>query len=199
MASILIHSLKSIAIGHSTKVAGALMKGLPSLEEGGYILIEDDRIAAVGPDSEAPARADRLIDGRGRMALPAWVDSHTHLVFAGSRQQEFVDRIKGLSYEEIASRGGGILNSAARLREMDESELYDRSLERLQEVRQFGTGAIEIKSGYGLSLDSELKNTTGDPPPERNQPHADTGYLPWSTFRTEGVQAGPGGIHSASN
>src|SRR5690606_32422204 len=94
---------------------------------------------------------------QGAMVLPAWVDSHTHLVFAASREQEFVDRIKGLSYEEIAKRGGGILNSARKLAEISEEELYDQSYERLQKLISQGTGAIEIKSGYGLNTASELK------------------------------------------
>jgi len=101
--------------------------------------------------------ADDTIDATGRFVLPAWVDSHTHLVFAAPRDGEFVDRIRGLSYEEIARRGGGILNSAARLNAMDESELYDQSLARLHAVMATGTGAIEIKSGYGLCLEGELK------------------------------------------
>jgi imidazolonepropionase len=101
--------------------------------------------------------AEDVYDAEGRTILPAWVDSHTHLVFAASREQEFVDRIKGLSYEEIAARGGGILNSARRLNDISEEELYDVSQGRLHEVIGQGTGAIEIKSGYGLSLYSELK------------------------------------------
>jgi imidazolonepropionase len=98
-----------------------------------------------------------VVDAIGRFVMPAWCDSHTHLVFAAPREQEFEDRIKGLSYEEIARRGGGILNSARKLNAMDESELYDQSLVRLHQVIAQGTGAIEIKSGYGLNLEAELK------------------------------------------
>ncbi|MGY0426774.1 MAG: imidazolonepropionase, partial [Polaribacter sp.] len=100
---------------------------------------------------------DKKIDCTGKMILPSWCDSHTHIVFAGNREQEFVDRIYGLSYEEIANKGGGILNSAKKLQETSEEELYQQSAERLKEVIALGTGAIEIKSGYGLTLDAELK------------------------------------------
>jgi imidazolonepropionase len=98
-----------------------------------------------------------IIDATGKTVLPTWCDSHTHLVYAGNREQEFVDRINGLSYEEIANRGGGILNSAKRLNETDEDALYEQSRLRLEEVMLLGTGAIEIKSGYGLTLAGELK------------------------------------------
>jgi len=91
------------------------------------------------------------------MILPTWCDSHTHIVYAGNREQEFVDRINGLSYEEIANRGGGILNSAKKLEETTEEELYNQSKVRLEEVMKLGTGAVEIKSGYGLSLENEIK------------------------------------------
>jgi imidazolonepropionase len=106
-------------------------------------------------DSLPDIHADEIIDASGRYILPAWIDSHTHLVFAAPRDGEFVDRIKGLSYEEVARRGGGILNSARRLNAMDENELYDQSLARLHAVMATGTGAI--KSGYGLCLEGELK------------------------------------------
>ncbi|MBT5859472.1 MAG: imidazolonepropionase, partial [Flavobacteriales bacterium] len=98
-----------------------------------------------------------IIDAEGGMVFPTFCDSHTHLVFASSREEEFVDRINGLSYEEIANRGGGILNSAEKLRNTSEDELYEISLKRLNNLIQMGTGAIEIKSGYGLTLESELK------------------------------------------
>jgi imidazolonepropionase len=93
----------------------------------------------------------------GKMILPTWCDSHTHIVYAGNREQEFVDRINGLSYEEIANRGGGILNSAKKLNETSEEELYEQSKKRLEEVMQQGTGAVEIKSGYGLTVEGEFK------------------------------------------
>jgi len=137
-------------------VKGADMKTLPIISDA-YLLIEVGLIKAFGPMSEAPERADEIIDATGRYVLPAWCDPHTHIVYTGSRESEFVDKINGLSYEEIARRGGGIVNSAKKLNETDESELYDAASGRLAEMRAFGTGAVEIKSGYGLSYDGELK------------------------------------------
>jgi imidazolonepropionase len=135
---------------------GQALGDLPVLDDG-YVLAENGRIVAFGPSSEAPERADRVIDAGGGLVLPCWVDSHTHLVFAGSREGEFADRIRGLTYEEIARRGGGILNSARLLRETPEEALREQAHARLEEVQSKGTGAMEIKSGYGLSLDAELK------------------------------------------
>jgi len=135
---------------------GKQMSSLPVLEEA-YLLIEDGRIADFGSMENCPERADEEIDARGRLLLPCWCDSHTHLVFAGSREGEFTDRIRGLSYEEIASRGGGILNSAKLLRQTPEEDLFEQSWGRLKEIIAYGTGAVEIKSGYGLSLEGELK------------------------------------------
>jgi imidazolonepropionase len=115
-------------------------------------------ISQFGPDQECPIeRADETIDCFGKIVLPAFCDSHTHLVFAAWRENEFVDRIKGLTYEEIANSGGGILNSAARLQATTEDQLFEQALPRLHEVTRMGTGAIEIKSGYGLTVESELK------------------------------------------
>jgi imidazolonepropionase len=125
--------------------------------ENAYLLVEDGRIAAFGPMAEAPERAERIIDAAGGAVLPTWCDSHTHLVFAAPREQEFVYRIQGLSYHEIAEKGGGILNSARKLQAMEEEELLASAYERLQEVIKTGTGAIEIKSGYGLTYEAELK------------------------------------------
>ncbi len=126
--------------------------------ENAWLLIEDGIIQDFGDMEHAHAvAANDILDVSGRLVLPAWVDSHTHLVFAAGREDEFVDRIKGLSYEEIARRGGGILNSARKMADIDEHRLYDESLERLHRVIAQGTGAIEIKSGYGLSLEAELK------------------------------------------
>ncbi|MCB0639991.1 MAG: imidazolonepropionase, partial [Phaeodactylibacter sp.] len=142
--------------GSGDKRKGAAMQQLPVLQQA-YLLIEDGRIRDMGTMQPELPRADRVLDAHGGAVLPCWVDSHTHLVFAGSREQEFEDRLRGLSYEAIAQRGGGILNSAKRLRTATEDELYDAALQRLEEVMRLGTGGIEIKSGYGLSLESELK------------------------------------------
>ena len=121
------------------------------------ILIRDGRIEDIYDGEAMPGNVDVIVDGTGRYALPCWCDSHTHLVFARSREEEFVDRINGLSYEEIAARGGGILNSARKLRATTEDDLLASTRKRLKEVMGFGTGAIEIKSGYGLSVEAELK------------------------------------------
>lgn len=123
-----------------------------------YLFIENGKIKSFGTDASCPfERADETIDCSGRIVMPAFCDSHTHLVFAAWRENEFVDRIHGLTYEEIAKRGGGILNSAARLQAMSENELFDQALLRLHEVIRMGTGAIEIKSGYGLTPEAEMK------------------------------------------
>ncbi|NND50761.1 MAG: imidazolonepropionase [Flavobacteriaceae bacterium] len=138
-------------------VAGKAMKKLPTLKNA-YVLIDNDTIVDFGNMSEAEGiEADEIIDAEGKLVLPAWCDSHTHIVYAGNREQEFVDRITGLSYEDIAKRGGGILNSAEQLRQTSEDDLYHQSVKRIKEVMHLGTGAIEIKSGYGLDTDSELK------------------------------------------
>lgn len=153
-----IHSLLGTEISPVLQqLAGAAMGHLSSVDDA-WLLIEDGRIHSFGTMGDLPeVQVDETIDAKGRLVLPAWVDSHTHLVFAAPREQEFVDRIRGLSYEEIARRGGGILNSARRLKDADESFLYDEALKRLHEVMAQGTGAIEIKSGYGLSTEAELK------------------------------------------
>lgn len=124
-----------------------------------YLLIEEGRIADFGSMTDLPPLNDTVcrIDAQGGMVLPSFCDSHTHLVNAGSREQEFVDKINGLSYAEIAKRGGGILNSADRLHEMTEDELYQLSMRRVDEVMLKGTGCLEIKSGYGLNTEDELK------------------------------------------
>ncbi len=133
------------------------MSHLPSIEHA-WLMAENGIIHSFGAmDTMPDTGADETIDATGRLVLPAWCDSHTHLVFAAPRDGEFVDRIKGKSYEEIARNGGGILNSARRLNAMDENELYDQSLERLHRVVAQGTAAIEIKSGYGLCEEGELK------------------------------------------
>lgn len=122
-----------------------------------WLLIEDDKIARWGTITDPLPHADNIINAQEGMLLPTFCDSHTHIVFAGSREHEFVDKIRGLSYEEIAKRGGGILNSADLLHETSEDDLYEQSLRRLNEVISKGTGALEIKSGYGLNLEDELK------------------------------------------
>ena len=139
------------------KVSGKEMATLPTIKNA-FLLLENDVIAAFGTMDNCPKiNADTTIDASGKIVLPTWCDSHTHLVYAGNREQEFVDRINGLSYEEIANRGGGILNSAKRLNETSEEAIYNQSKVRLEEVMQLGTGAVEIKSGYGLSVEGELK------------------------------------------
>lgn len=125
---------------------------------GAWLLAENGRIADFGgADKPVPADADDRVDCAGGMLMPAFCDSHTHIVYAGCREGEFLDKIRGLSYEEIAARGGGILNSADRLHETSEEELYRQSMERVREMMAQGTGAIEIKTGYGLNPDDELK------------------------------------------
>jgi imidazolonepropionase len=122
-----------------------------------YVLIENGLISDFGSMVDCPDNADEIIDASNRFVLPAWCDSHTHLVFAKWREKEFADKLRGLSYEEIARNGGGILNSAKVLHDTSEEELFDAALERLTEIQQTGTGAVEIKSGYGLSYEGELK------------------------------------------
>jgi len=139
-------------------VRGKEMAILPAIENA-WLLIENNIILDYGTMDQLPENihADKTENLSNRIVLPMWCDSHTHLVFSHSRELEFIDRIHGLSYEEIAKRGGGILNSARRMQEISEEELYDISLPKLEEVKQLGTGAIEIKSGYGLSVAGELK------------------------------------------
>ncbi len=140
--------------------AGEEMKNLPVLHNA-FLAIEDGVIVAYGSMDDWEGISDwrdlQVIDAEGCYVLPAYCDPHTHTVFAKSREEEFVDRINGLSYEEIALKGGGILNSAARLAEMDEDMLYEAAVQRLGRLMNYGTGALEIKSGYGLSVDAELK------------------------------------------
>ena len=139
------------------KVSGAEMAILPSIKNA-YLLIENNVIADFGAMENCPQiNADKTIDATGKVVLPTWCDSHTHIVYAGNREQEFVDRINGLTYEEIANRGGGILNSAQKLNATSEEDIYNQSKIRLEEVMRLGTGAVEIKSGYGLTVEGELK------------------------------------------
>ena len=139
------------------RLQGKEMAQLETLDDA-YLIIEDEKIKAFGPMSDlADSKFDLEYDATGRLLFPSFCDSHTHLVYANSREHEFVDKIRGLSYEEIAKRGGGILNSANATAAASEDELYDMALQRLDEAMRLGTGAIEIKSGYGLSTESELK------------------------------------------
>ncbi len=139
------------------KVSGSEMANLPTIKNA-FLVLKDNLIKDFGSMDNLPKiNADKTIDATGRVVLPSWCDSHTHIVYAGNREQEFVDRINGLSYEEIANRGGGILNSAKKLNETSEEEIYEQSKIRLEEVMHLGTGAVEIKSGYGLTVDGELK------------------------------------------
>jgi len=138
-------------------VAGKDMKVLPKIEDA-YLLVDGDRIAAFGSMESCPMDfVDKEVDAYGKIILPSWCDSHTHLVYAGNREEEFKARINGLSYEEIAKKGGGILNSAKTLQKTSSEDLYNQSKLRLEEVIRLGTGAIEIKSGYGLTPEAELK------------------------------------------
>ena len=138
-------------------ISGDDMKVLPTIKNA-YLLVEDGIISSYGSMSDCPSEDGcDIVDATGRLILPTWCDSHTHLVYAGNREQEFVQRIQGKSYEEIANLGGGILNSAKLLQQTSAEDLYEQSKHRLQEVISMGTGAIEIKSGYGLTLEAELK------------------------------------------
>lgn len=141
------------------RLCGKEMLSLGILNDA-WLLVEDGRFAAWGTRAEMPAEgiaADEHVDAEGGAVLPSWCDSHTHIVFAGSREAEFVDKIRGLSYAEIAKRGGGILNSADLLHTLSEDELYRQAMVRMEEVMRKGTGCVEIKSGYGLNTADELK------------------------------------------
>ena len=132
--------------------------GILNTIENAYLETENGLISGFGKMENLPESDNtKLVDCTGKIILPAWCDSHTHLVFAGTRETEFVDRINGLTYEEIAARGGGIINSAKRLQTASEEDLYKTAWTRLEEIKSHGTGAVEIKSGYGLSLEAELK------------------------------------------
>lgn len=162
MQRLLIINAKALVGTHpvGTKIiAGAAMAQLP-LVENAWLLAEDGRIAAFGPMSTRPntsEKAEEVIDAKGGYVIPGWCDPHTHTVFAAPREEEFVDKIKGRSYQEIAAKGGGILNSAKKLRTMNADVLFEQAKARLQEMMRQGTVAVEIKSGYGLTAESELK------------------------------------------
>lgn len=156
----IIYNIKSLLQVERTpraKVCGADMALLPHIDNA-FLIVENGFISAFGPMSElAEQTADIEIDATGRMVLPSFCDSHTHLVYAGSREIEYIDKIRGLSYDDIAKRGGGILNSAKRVQEASEQQLYDDAMERLEQIIRYGTGAVEIKSGYGMTPEAELK------------------------------------------
>lgn len=163
MANILLKNIKSLLqVGEDfpAYVAGDAMKTIPAIDDA-FLAIEDGVIVAYGPMSEWGGITDwrdlEVIDAEGCFVMPAFCDPHTHTVFAASREEEFVDRINGLTYEEIALKGGGILNSARKLATMPEEQLYQDALVRIERMKRNGTGALEIKSGYGLSVEAELK------------------------------------------
>lgn len=152
-----IKELLQVRESSISKVSGAEMAVLPTIKNA-FLVIENNLIADFGSMDNLPKiNADTTIDANGKIVLPTWCDSHTHIVYAGNREQEFVDRINGMTYEEIANRGGGILNSAKKLNETSEEDIYTQSKARLEEIMHLGTGAVEIKSGYGLTVEGELK------------------------------------------
>lgn len=154
-----IRSLVGVEYMSKLRLQGRQMAELNTIDNA-WLLVKDGRFAQFGSVEDGMPLLediDEIVDAEGGMVLPSWCDSHTHIVFAGSREREFVDKINGLSYEEIARRGGGILNSADLLHQTSEEELYSQAMRRLDEVIHKGTGCIEIKSGYGLNLEDELK------------------------------------------
>lgn len=152
-----IKTLVGVTSGHPLRLQGAEMAQLGQIDDA-WLLVEDDRISGFGKMSDLQHHnVDNIIDAEGGTVLPSWCDPHTHIVYAGSREGEFVDKIKGLSYAEIAKRGGGILHSADLLHTMTEEQLYDQAMARAREMILKGTGCIEIKSGYGLNTEDELK------------------------------------------
>lgn len=158
--STLLYNIRTLLLASPQTPAlarGAALQQLPQLNNA-FVLLEDGQIADWGPMADCPSHpVEERVDATGCFVLPTWCDSHTHLVFAAHRAAEFVEKIKGSSYEEIARKGGGILNSARLLQETPEEVLLESALQRLREVQRYGTGAIEIKSGYGLTLEAELK------------------------------------------
>ena len=166
--SIFIKNIKKLVnvreAAPSAPLRGEEMLSLPCLD-GAWLLTEGDRISRLGrmqdlrpEELEAMERsAEEVIDAEGRMVFPSYCDSHTHLVYAGSREMEFMDKLRGLSYQEIARRGGGILNSVELLHNTPEDDLLQQTLVRAHEIISLGTGAVEIKSGYGLTVEDEVK------------------------------------------
>ena len=158
MSTLLVKNINQLVQVKETieAVKGVDLKKLPTIKNA-WLLVEDRHIVDFGTMDTCPKNTDKVVDAKQGMVFPTWCDSHTHLVFAKSREDEFVDRIKGLSYSEIAKKGGGILNSARRLNDLSEEELFRTAMSRLEEIRSYGTGAVEIKSGYGLSVAGEIK------------------------------------------
>ena len=161
MSSLLFTNIKQLVNARNDPhlLRGKELADLPCIENA-YLIVEDGVIADFGEMNKIKnqkSKIQNIIDASGQFILPCWCDSHTHLVFAGSREEEFIDKIKGLGYAEIAAKGGGILNSAKKLNETSEDELFNQAWKRLEEVSKLGTGAIEIKSGYGLTVEGELK------------------------------------------
>lgn len=158
---LLVKNIAKIVGLDENKRARALGENMDYVQtlDDAWLVAEDGLIADYGVMDSLPSEEafDRVVDAEGGMLFPSFCDSHTHIVYAGSREQEFVDKIHGLSYEEIARRGGGILNSADRLHEASEEELYEQAMERVREIALKGTGAVEIKTGYGLTVEDELK------------------------------------------
>lgn len=156
----LIKNIKELVQVEETpraRVCGKEMAELHTIKNA-YLIVEDDKIAQFGEMKDlTEQRFDKEVDATGRMVFPSFCDSHTHLVYAGSREIEYCDKIRGLSYDEIAKRGGGILNSAKRVQEATEDQLYEDAMKRLQQMIGFGSGAVEIKSGYGMTTEAEMK------------------------------------------
>ena len=152
-----IGTIVGIDTARRERIAGADMDSMERIDNA-WLTAEDGVITAFGSMDSCPdSQSFEIIDAQGGVLFPSYCDSHTHIVYAGSREQEFVDKIHGLTYEQIAARGGGILNSAERLHNTSEDELYRQAMERVAEIIAMGTGAVEIKSGYGLSTEDELK------------------------------------------
>ncbi len=163
MTKLLIKNIKTLVQVRDNvveKVSGTEMAQLPCIDNA-WLAIDNGLIADYGSMDDFPGISDwkelEVIDASGKIVMPCYADSHTHIVYSGNRESEFVDRINGLSYEDIAKKGGGILNSAKKLRDTSEDDLFEQSLGRFKEIILQGTGAVEIKSGYGLDTDSELK------------------------------------------
>ena len=152
-----IKELVQVEYQQRLRVCGKDMAILGTIKDA-YLIVDGDRISEFGPMSELKEQSfDKEVNATGRMVFPSFCDSHTHLVYAGSREIEYIDKIRGLSYDEIAKRGGGILNSAKRVQEATEQQLYDDAVQRLEQMIRMGTGAVEIKSGYGMTTEAEMK------------------------------------------